>query len=97
MSMINKLVLVGDKAYAELEGPFESNVDGWDWDVVLPLDEDEYASLTAGEEHVVRDSEGWKALSFADGEVQSFGVVQSVDEFEGEDGLYIAIETPGKP
>ena len=97
MSMINKLVVVCDKAYTELEGPFEHTIDGWMWNVVLPLDENEYASLTSGEEHVVRDSEGWMALAFVDGEVKSFGEVQSIDEFEGEDGLYMAIQTPGKP
>ena len=97
MNVINKLLLVHENGYAEFQGPFEYSVDGWMWNVTLPLDSDEYSSLSSGEEYVAKDADGWKATAFADGEVQSFGTVKSVDEFEGEDGLYMAVETPGKP
>jgi hypothetical protein len=92
---INTLVLAHDNGYVELEGPYAHTVDGWQWEVTLPLDEDDYGVLTAGERSVLKDAEGWIAIALADASVESYGHVAAVDELERK--LHLTVEIPGRP
>ena len=91
---INKLLLCGEKGYGEFDGPYSYSVSAWTWDVAFPLD-GEYNSLHKGERSTLERAEGKIAVALADGSVEAYGHVKSVDEIEDE--LLVAVETPGRP
>jgi len=91
---INKLLICHEKGYGEFDGPWAYSGDGWQWSVRCPLADDEYNSLSRGERSTLEHAEGKTAVAFADGSVEAYGHVKSVDEIEGE--LMMAVETPGR-
>ena len=85
---IDKVLVAGELGYLELDGPFEMDVDGFEWSVCVDRVSDVQLNI-------LKDSIGEVAFALGGGEVEAFGELQSVDEIEGE--MYAAFLTPGKP
>lgn len=72
---INKLVFVGEFGFQRLDGPFSVSKDGTLWHVHVP---------TSHDSHIDARERGTGAVLIADCEIVGGGVLESIEEIEGD-------------
>jgi len=90
---VNSVIITEGNSLTHIEGPFEFERDGGNWEVVMPVSEDD-VSGTISEyqaENMSSDNER-KAISLRDGEPASYGTVLVTDYLEDESVVVLAVD-----
>lgn len=88
---VNTLAFVNrkDGSHVEYEGPFEADVDSRVFQVVIPVDPDDYAGIHEGTAENLTDREDDLAVVTKDGSVEVTGIINACNIIDGE--LLVAI------
>lgn len=91
-SSINEFAVAGDFGFLRVEGPFSVEREGTLWEIAIPTAGDDHGTPNPITLSSIRDAEGEAAVVVADGEVVGGGLVDVVDEPEGEGVLFVVID-----
>lgn len=89
---VNRVLILSEKGYVELEGIFELTVGGRDWDLTFYTDPYDAGGLDDTGQSLVEASEGQRIVALTEDGVEAQGFVQSV--MEEDNRLLLAAETP---
>lgn len=91
---VNSVVVVDSEngAAFEYDGPFSFLRDGGEWEVSLPTDPDDYASIGETTAENLTDSVGNLAIAWADGDIEASGEIVAADVLEGD--LLFRVDDP---
>lgn len=91
--IVNSVVFIGKGGYVQIDGPFEHEVDGWQWEVTFPTGESQWGSISDVDRQLIEESVENTAIALVGSDVESFGEVESVDVIEED--LVMVARTPG--
>jgi hypothetical protein len=89
---INEFVVVGEFGFDRVEGPFSVEKEGTNWEILIPLNENDRSSIPDHQQSGLRSHEGERAVLLADTEPIGGGVIELVDEPEGEEMMVVLVD-----
>lgn len=89
---VNRVLILSEKGYVDLEGIFELTVDAGIWNLTFEADPADAGGLDDVDQGLVEASEGQRIVALTEDGVEAHGFVQSV--MEEDDRLLLAAETP---
>lgn len=91
---INEFTISGEFGFLRVEGPFTASMEAGKWTITIPDDFDDGAGGLIIQS--LNDKEGEAAVLFADCVAIGGGVVEVVDQPDGEDETHVVVNQGGR-
>lgn len=94
---VDRIYVLTDISYHNLSGPFPATIDGWQFEVALSTEPDDYGTISEIDQQLIKNApdDAMLLAVFSDGAVAAYGEITSVDHVE--DTLLVAAQFLGSP